>query len=290
MSLVNMKEILLGAKENNYAVGGFDCWNLESIEAVIEAAEEMCSPVVILTGPHGMGESKERIEYFGAITRAAAQRVSVPIAIHLNEAIDFSLVIKAIQSGFTSVMLEASGLPLKENINITKQIVKIAHSVDISVESQLGHMPMPEDLNDINTQLLDTNPAEAEQFVKSTGVDALAISFGNVHFGKSHNINFDLLEKVSKITNIPLVVHGGSGFPKKYVSKAIKCGCYKFNVGFIFREKFLESLKENVNPSLNLDSESSYVFIETVLEKAKNAMKKEVIDWIKVLGSAGKAK
>jgi fructose-bisphosphate aldolase, class II len=290
MSLVNMNEILLDAKKNNYAVGGFDCWNLESIEAVVEAAEEMCSPVVILTGPYGMGRSKERIEYFGAITKTAAQRVSVPIAIHLNEANDFSLVIKAIQSGFTSVMLETSELPLKENINITKQIVKIAHSVNISVESQLGHMPIPEDINDSNIQLLDTNPVEAEQFVKNTGVDALAISFGNIHFGKSRNLNFDLIKEVSKITNIPLVVHGGSGFPKNYINKAIKCGCYKFNVGFVFREKFLKSLKENVNPSLSLDSESSYIFIETVLERAKNEMKKEVIEWMKVLESAGKAR
>jgi fructose-bisphosphate aldolase class II len=291
MSIINSKKILRNARENNYAVGGFDCWNLESVIAVIDAAEETQSPVIILTGPHGLAENNRRIEYFGAIARVAAQQVSVPVAIQLNEAKDFSLVIKAIQCGFTSVMLESSELSLEKNIKVTKEVVKIAHSVDVSVESQLGAVPVPEELiKKTKPKSSITNPTEAKKFVDNTGIDALAISFGNVHFGKSQEIEFDLIKQIANLVSVPLVVHGGSGFPKKHIGKTIECGCNKFNVGFILRKRFANYIKENINKPISLNSSSSYVFIENILKGAKEEMEKEVIKWMQILGCAGKSK
>ncbi|MCL5071920.1 MAG: class II fructose-bisphosphate aldolase [Actinobacteria bacterium] len=290
MALVNMREILLDAKLNNYAVGGFDCWNLESIRAVAEAAEESRSPAIILTGPYGLGSDHMGIEYFGKIARIAAEKSSVPIAILLNEANGFSLIIEAIRSGFTSVMLETSHLSFEDNIKITSNVVEIAHSVNVSVESQLGIMPLREEIPSLGKMAsIFTNPEEAKNFVDITGIDALAISFGNVHLGESEEyLNFNLLNEVRNIINIPLVVHGGSGFPKKYIKDVINKGVNKFNIGYILRQKFLEGIEKSIIQKQEGDSIYSYVFIEKILEKAKNNMKKEVTSWINLLGSKGR--
>jgi ketose-bisphosphate aldolase len=287
-----MKEILKDARINKYAVGGFDCWGLESIKAVIEAAEETHSPAIILTGGSGLGSSNKDIEYFGSMGRVAALHTSVPIAIHLNEAKHFSLVVQAIRSGFTSVMLDIPNISFKEYIDINKKIVEIAHSVGVSVEAQLGHMPLPEEISSIeNVGHYFTDPDQAKHFVDSTDIDALAISFGNIHLGKNENnivLNFDILERITELTDVPLVVHGGSGFPKKYIKKTIELGCNKFNIGLIFRNSFLKGIQKSISQPANLDSMSSYLYVEKVLNAAKNEMKIEVINWMKLLGSVGK--
>jgi fructose-bisphosphate aldolase class II len=189
-------------------------------------------------------------------------------------------------------MLDIPNISFKENIDINKKVVEIAHGVGVSVEAQLGHMPFPEEISSIkNVDQYFTNPDQAKLFVDSTDIDALAISFGNIHLGKSENnigLSFDILERITELTDVPLVVHGGSGFPKKYIKKTIELGCNKFNIGLIFRKSFLNGIQKSISQPASIDSMSSYLFVEKVLNAAKNEMKSEVINWMKLLGSAGK--
>jgi len=231
MSLVKMSEILIPARSGGYAVGAFEVWNLESIQAVISAAEELSQPVILQVGPYEADHAG--LEDISHIAVFHARRAKIPVVIHLHHGDTFERVMQCISHSFTSVMLDVSHLPYAENVAATKEVVRVAHACGVSVEGELGRIGGEEVGIDVtNDDACLTNPDQALEFVKETEIDALAVAIGTVHgFYKSKlNIRLGLLNEIAKRVPIPLVLHGGSGTPDSDVSKAISIGIAKVNV------------------------------------------------------------
>jgi fructose-bisphosphate aldolase class II len=234
MALVSMKDMLNKAVEGKYAVGQFNLNNLEFTQAILQAAQEEKSPVIL-------GVSEGAARYMGgfktvvAIVKALMDeyKVTVPVAIHLDHGSSFEKCVEAMYAGFTSVMIDGSHHPLEENIAITKQVVDVAHALGISVEAELGRIGGQEDdLIVDDADAMYAIPAECDQLVRETGVDCFAPALGSVHgpYKGEPNLGFDRMEEVQKLTGIPLVLHGGTGIPTHDIKRAISLGTAKINV------------------------------------------------------------
>jgi fructose-bisphosphate aldolase class II len=231
MSLVSMSDILIPAHSGGYAVGAFEVWNLESVQAVVAAAEGLSQPVILQIGPYEADYAG--LEDISNIAIFHTRRAKIPVAIHLDHGDTFERVMQCISRGFTSVMLDVSHLSYVENVAATKEVLRVAHACSVSVEGELGRIGGGEAGADVtNDDAYLTNLDQALEFVKETEIDALAVAIGTVHgFYKSEpNIRLDLLEAIAERVPIPLVMHGGSGTPDMYVSKAISIGIAKVNV------------------------------------------------------------
>ena len=234
MALINLIDLLNHASKNKYAVGAFNVTSMTFIDPIIEAAIESNSPVIIqLAEVHFRYLNLEHIA--PAIIRAAKE-VSVPVCINLDHGKNFDTVIRAIRAGFTSVMFDCSEEPLDVNIAKTKEIVKIAHSVGVGVEGEIGNIggeavgvaaPTPHEASAESF----TKVEDAVRFYEKTGVDALAISVGNVHgtYKGAPNLDFERIEKINNAIPIPIVLHGGSGISDNDFKKAISLGIAKIN-------------------------------------------------------------
>lgn len=234
MPLVSMKEMLEKGKENGYAVGQFNVNNMEYAQAILQAAEEEKSPV-ILGVSEGAGKYMGGFNVVVAMVKALMESygTTVPVAIHLDHGSSFEKCVQAIHAGFTSVMIDASGLPLDENIAVTKKVVEVAHINGISVEAELGRVGGQEDdLIVEDAEAAYAIPAECEKLVNETNVDCFAPALGSVHgpYKGEPNLGFDRMEEVMNLTNIPLVLHGGTGIPTKDIKHAISLGSAKINV------------------------------------------------------------
>lgn len=242
MSLVPMSEILTHARRGGFAVGAFEIWNLESMQAVIGAAEGLAQPVILQVGP---GEA----DYAGLddISHMAiyhARRAKVPVSLHLDHGDTFERVMRCINHGFTSVMLDVSHLPYAENVAATKEVVRAAHACGVTVEGEMDRIGGGEagaDVTDDDANL--TNPDQALKFVTETGIDAFAVAIGTVHgFYKGEpNIRLGLLKKIVARVPIPLVLHGGSGTPDADVRGAISLGITKVNICTEFVAAFADT-------------------------------------------------
>src|SRR5690625_2603446 len=252
MALVSMREMLNDAKDNQYAIGQFNVNNLEYAQAILEAAEEERSPVIL-------GVSEGAARYMGgykvAVKMAEALMeeygTTVPVAMHLDHGSSFEQCARAIHAGFPSVMYDGSHLPLEENIANTKKVVELAHLHGVSVEAELGRIGGEED--DIivdDAEAAYAIPEECEQLVRETNVDCFAPALGSVHgpYKGEPNLGFDRMEEVMNLTNVPLVLHGGTGIPLKDIQRAISLGTAKINVNtenqMVQAEKVREILKE----------------------------------------------
>lgn len=226
--LVTLKELLADAKKNKYAVGAFNVPNLEAIRAVIEAAEELNSPVILQHAE--VHEGLVSIEEIGPLMLDYAHKAKVPVAVHLDHGATFEMCVKAIQMGFTSVMYDASSKEYEVNRDETKEIVKIAHAVGVSVEAELGHIftsavgggegrgsDSSEDYEDLDD--VYTDPDLAKHFVEETDVDCLAIGFGTVHgvYLKEPKLDLDRITLIKDKVDVPFVMHGGSGVSEKII-------------------------------------------------------------------------
>ena len=249
MSLVAMKEILIPARADKYAVGAFEVWNLESVQAVIAAAEKLNQPVILQIGPFEADHAG--LEDISHISLYHARRANVPVAVHLDHGESFERTMQCINHGFTSVMLDVSHLPYEENLAATKEVVHIAHAAGVTVEGELGRIGSEEvgiDVTDSDAHL--TDPHEAVEFVKETGVDVLAVAIGTAHgFYKSKpNIRIELLKELADKISIPLVLHGGSGIALEVIRKTISLGIAKVNIctEFVaaFADRFVSEQKE----------------------------------------------
>lgn len=234
MPLVSMKEMLETAKVEHYAVGQFNINNLEYAQAILEAAEEEQSPVIL-------GVSEGAARYCGgfkvvvAMTKALMEEygTTVPVAIHLDHGSSFEKCAEAIQAGFTSVMIDGSHLPLEENIAMTKKVVELAHIHGISVEAELGRIGGQEDdLIVTDAEEAYAIPAECDRLVRETNVDCFAPALGSVHgpYKGEPNLGFGRMEEIMHLTGVPLVLHGGTGIPTKDIERAISLGSAKINV------------------------------------------------------------
>lgn len=246
--LVPMKNILIHAQKNNYAVVAANCNNEDTARACIEAAVENRSAIILNIGygansmqyNHKLGrliqensdEIPELMVFFGRTCEHLAKEVDIPVAINLDHGAKFEHAIWAIRSGYTSIMIDRSMLPFDENVKQVKELVRIAHSVNVSVEAELGHVGWGSQYEiDGNAHL--TDPQDAAKFVEMTGCDALAIAIGTAHgeYNQTPYIDFKRLEEIKKVVSVPLVLHGGSGTGKDNLYKAARNGICKVNVG-----------------------------------------------------------
>lgn len=231
MSLVSITDVMVPARDAKYAVGAFEVWNLESVQAVIAAAEKLDQPVILQVGPFEADHAG--LEDLSHIVLYHARRAKVPVVVHLDHGESFERTMQCINHGFTSVMLDVSHLPFEENLAATKDVVRIAHAAGVTVEGELGRIGGEEagiDVTDSDAHL--TDPDEAVQFVNETGVDVLAVAIGTAHgFYKSEpNIRIELLRELADKISIPLVLHGGSGIEPEIIRETISLGIAKINI------------------------------------------------------------
>lgn len=244
MSLVSCAELLKRADAVGYALGAFNCNNMEIVQAIISAAEAEHSPVIIQASQGAIRYAG--LEYITAMVREVALSTTVPVVLHLDHGTDFDQVMKCIRSGFTSVMIDGSHLPLEENIKLTRKVVEVAHAVGVSVEGELGRLGGTEDeIQVAERDAFFTDPEEAVIFVRETGVDALAPSIGTAHgrYRGKPNLDFDRLKKIKELVGIPLVLHGSSGVPAEDIKKAISLGVRKVNIDTDIREAFVQEIR-----------------------------------------------
>ncbi|GCF94966.1 iron ABC transporter substrate-binding protein [Enterococcus florum] len=229
---VTLKEVLTEADRLNMAIGAFNTHNLEMLPAIIQAAEQQHTPVIVQT-------SCGTANYVGhknlvAVCQSMAKEYGVEVVLHLDHAKDFGEIRKAILAGYSSVMFDGSSLPFKENILGTQQVVKFAKEYGVSVEAELGTVGGTEDGIVVSQdQVFYTDPEDAVRFVAETGIDALAVAIGTNHgqYKSKTDISFDQLEKIRAAVSIPLVIHGGTGVKDDDVKRVIDLGIRKFNVG-----------------------------------------------------------
>ncbi len=255
--LVNLKEILEIAEKNNSAIGMFNATGLDSLQAVISAAEELNQPVIIAHAEvHNVYND---ISLVGPAMVAAAREAKVPVCVHLDHGVSLDMIYKALRLGFTSVMIDASALPYEENLALTKNVTEIAHAMGVSVEAELGRLVTgeagsEETHTDMKAEDFYTDPEEAKAFCEATGVDALAIAFGTAHgfYTAEPKLDFDVVKNVKAACGLPLVMHGGSGVSEEGFRTAIAGGIRKINyysymskAGYMAAKAVIDSGKTN---------------------------------------------
>ncbi|MBI3921377.1 MAG: class II fructose-bisphosphate aldolase [Armatimonadetes bacterium] len=295
MALIPLSHLLQEARAGGYAVGYFEAWDLYSFEAVLEAAEEERSPVVLGFGGMMMDQNwlnRFGVEPLGAYGRVMADRATVPCGFLLNEVWDLDHAVRGVASGFNAVMLNSCHLPYGENVALTRQLVEIAHPQSVQVQAELGTLP---DFGGDEPGEL-TNPDEARDFVSATEVDCLAVSVGNVHQQITGVTTTDLarLQAIRDRVEVPLVIHGGSGFPDAQVRDVIRLGVALFHVGTVLKRAYLESASVLISsPEFRRHSYQAQVGSrksEDFLMPGKRAIKSVVKPYMQLYGSSGCAR
>lgn len=274
--LTGLKDILSIAEKKGFAVPAFNTYNMETVMGIAEAAEELNAPVIIQCYSR-LFSSKEGY-FVSPIILAAAEKVSVPVCFHLDHGSGSEPVTRALRYGATGIMIDASAYEFEKNVEITKNTVDTCAYLGIGVEGELGHV------GTVNDEKMDdyTNADEAAEFVKATGVDALAVLVGTAHgrYKKAPKLDIDRIRDIKKSTGIPLVLHGGSGVPDGQIRAAIDAGIRKINFGTDVCYSFLDKVFETSRDKIAID-----IFMKDAIESVKQfAMEK-----IKLLGADNKA-
>jgi tagatose 1,6-diphosphate aldolase GatY/KbaY len=280
MALVTSREMLKKAQEGGYAVGAFNTENMEMVQAIVAAAEELRAPVMIQTTPGTIKYGG--LEYYVANAKVAADLASVPVCIHLDHGDSFELAYKALNVGYTSVMIDGSKLPFEENIALTAKVVSYAGN--IPVEGELGKLGGKEDTLESEGDSY-TDPSEAAEFVERTGISSLAISIGTAHgiYKGEPKLDVERLSEIRKVVDIPLVLHGGSGLPVESVKECIRRGISKVNVATELRIAFSDAVKATLAEKPEIFDPKGF------LTPAREAVKELVKHWILICGCDGKA-
>lgn len=274
--LVTLKEVLNIAEEKKIAVGAFNAANLESLQAVIGAAEELNLPVILQFAQ--CHEPWIPLELIGPIMVKAAKEASVPVCVHLDHGETLDYLEEALALGFTGIMYDGSVLPYQENLENTKKAVAMAKKFGASVEAELGSMGKREsgagDADGDDTKIY-TDPQQAKAFVEASGIDALACSFGTTHgiYLSAPKLDFDVVRQVRAVTkDIPVVMHGGSGVSREDYHEAIRAGVRKINY-FTYMDKAGGNAAETYLKELKVKEP---VFFSSVSMVARDAMKENV--------------
>lgn len=306
--LVSMKPILEAAREGHYCVPAPNFFNVTHAKKCIEAAEEYNSPLIL--DIVRKGPQKEEID-FRVLAQAAltlAKETHIPVALNLDHGADFEHIIQAMNFGCTSVMVDRSYKDFEDNVRETLEVVKVAHSLGISVEAEIGHVGTNSETGKAGEKVVDesgiektaittqeekrklyTNTAQAVEFVERTGVDCLAVAVGTVHGlypeGFKPSLDFELLSELREKVKVPLVMHGGSGTGEELLSKAARLGACKLNVGSdLFKAQKLAIQKAYENGNI-----PQFKPLEDATNLGYEAYKQEVIHYMNILGSTGKA-
>lgn len=272
--ITNGKKLLEKAKKNKIAIPQFNINNLEWTKYILEECNLNNSPVII-------GVSQRTIEYMGGCSVVSnvikeldkELNIKVPVVIHLDHGKDFEICKRAIDNGFTSVMIDASSLPLEENIQVTKSVVEYAEKFTVTVEAEIGSIG--------NNKNLYTNVEEAKTFVKETNIDSLAPAIGSMHGINKEKVILDinLCETISKETNLPLVLHGGSGIDEKNIKDAIRAGISKININTELQIVWSNAMKKYL-----IDNGSQYD-PRTIISSGEKEIKRVIKEKISILGS-----
>lgn len=284
MSLVTVDALLGQAESGGYAVGAFNANNMEIIQAILQAATQERSPVIMQASQGAINYAG--LEYITGIVKIAAASTPVPIALHLDHGTDFDQIIQCIRSGFTSVMYDGSKYPLEENIAVTRKILEIAAPIDVSVEAELGKIGGVEDHIKVEAgDAIYTDPEEAKYFVEQTGVKSLAIAIGTAHgqYKGEPKLDLERLKKIKELTGIPLVLHGSSGVPDHTIKKAIALGIRKVNIDTNIREAFVGKMR------LEMENNLQEIDPRKILGPARQAAVEIIREKMRVFGSSGRA-
>lgn len=267
--IVNMKELLEKAKEKGIAVPQFNINNLEWARYILEECELKKNPVIL-------GVSEGAAKYIGGFKTTVKMiegliedlNISIPVVIHLDHGSSYDMCIKAIEAGFSSVMIDASKEALDKNINITKNIVDYAHKRNVTVEGEIGHIGLT------SGEAIYTDVVSATNYVKETGVDALAPAVGSLHgiYLSEPRINFERIKEISDSTNVPLVLHGGTGIPEETLHKAINLGIAKLNINTALQVAWAKAVRIYLN-------ENSEIYDPRKVIGAGEKAIKEVVDY-----------
>ena len=283
MSLVTTKELLLDAQKNGYAVGAFNVENMEMVQAVVAAAEELKSPVIMQTTPSTVKYASP--EMFYANVAAAAKDASVPVVMHLDHGSSFELAVHAFRAGYTSIMIDGSHSVFEENIAITKSVVDVCHAGNVPVEAELGKVGGKEDDLEGGNGGGYTVPSEAVEFVEKTGIDSLAVAIGTAHgvYKGTPKLDVERLSEIREVVSIPLVLHGTSGVPDEAVKECIRRGICKVNYATDLRIAFSNGVKEYL--AANPDAFDPKKYNAVGREKVKEYVMSKML----VCGSNGRA-
>lgn len=279
--LVNMKEILLKAKECKYAVPQLNINNLEWTKFILEECENLKSPVIL-------GVSEGAAKYMGGykvVTNMVTAlietlNITIPVVIHLDHGSSFESCKSAIDSGFTSVMIDASKLSLEENIKITNEVVKYAKERNVSVEAEIGHIGGNED--GVTGGILYADKEECKMLVKETGIDTLAPALGSAHglYKGEPKLEFNLMKEISEETNLPLVLHGGTGIPDYQIKEAIECGTCKINLNTELQVAWAKGVREL------LDNNKEVYDPRKIIKAGEQNIKNVIKEKVNLLGSS----
>lgn len=280
--LHTMQPLLHAAQAGGYAIGAFNVYNLEGVQAVVAAAEAERSPAILQLHPGALSHGGRPLV---ALCMAAAHESTVPIAVHLDHAAAERAIADALQAGLGSIMADGSHLPYAENLAFTRRMTDLAHRHGATVEAELGRLSGTEDGLTIPAyQALLTSPDQAAEFVRETGADALAVCIGNVH-GRYHGepqLDFARLSAIRAAVQTPLVLHGASGLPAALVERAIALGVCKLNVNTEIREAYLGSLRASLGAASAPD-------LTALMGSAVDAMRAVIVAKLRLFRSVGAA-
>lgn len=283
--LMNMKDLLKVAQENHFAVPAFNIGSDQLLKAVMKKVNELKSPVILEMSP-------DEFEFVGYGQIQAmiyeASKTDVPVVIHLDHGDKYETVVKAIQAGMTSVMIDASKLPYEENVAITKKVVETAHIANVSVESELGTIGTTGNSIEGGTEgVIYTVPAEAKQFIEDTGIDTFAVAIGTAHgiYPKDMKpkLRIDIFNEITEEVKVPLVLHGGSSNKDEEIAAAVENGICKINISSDIKVAFYNKCREVLNNNLDY-REPLQIYPECMEECAKVVEEK-----CKLFNSVGKA-
>ena len=273
--LVNLNYVLDYAIKNDVAIGSFNTPNLENMIAVLSAAEALNVPVIIMHAQ--CHEEYAPLDIVGPIMLLMAKNAKVPVCVHLDHCEDLTYLKRAIDLGFTSVMIDASSKTYDENVFLTKEAVKLAHAKNVSVEAEIGILGGREagDSKPLSKEEMYTDPLLAKRFVEDTKIDALACSFGTAHgiYKVKPELDFERISKISELCNIPLVMHGGSGVSHEDYKKAIKRGVRKINYYSYMAKEGVMAAREIVNTDITFYHEIACYATLKMKEDVLKAMK-----------------
>lgn len=268
MSLATLNDVLIPARAGKYGVGAYDFTNMEMLYGILDAAEETRTPVIVQYPD--VQNFMDQIYEFGPMIVAAAKKASVPVVVHLDHGKTFEACKKCVDVGFTSIMIDASVKPYAENVATVKEVVDYCKPLGIPVEGEIGHVGEGDEYDPDNYYY--TDPAQAAQFVKDTGVSAVAVAIGNAHgaYKSTPKINYEVLSKIEELVSIPLVLHGGSGISDDDFRKIIKHGVAKVNIFTELTQQATIELQAIPHDQLNLFSATAAIrtgFKKRTLEK-----------------------
>ena len=282
--LENMKDMLNKADSGKYAVPHFNINNLEWTRFILEQCQELKSPVIL-------GVSEGAIKYMGGYKTVSNLvkslisdlNITIPVALHLDHGSSYESCVKAIDNGFTSVMIDASKYPLEENINITKQVVEYAKEKNVTVEAEIGAVGGEED--GVANELAYAKVEDAVKLVDNTNIDFLAPALGSVHgiYKGEPKLDFERMVKIHELVKLPLVLHGGSGIPDELIKKSISCGITKININTELQIAWSKAVRKFLN-------ENDKVYDpRKIIKGGENAMKEMIKEKVILFGSNSKA-